>query len=57
MLDIPDSQLIMDPLSPESFFNTNHIYNAYTIGNAKLRMSDNQEIIDKDSNITILDAR
>lgn len=57
MLSIPDSQLIKDPLNPKSFFNTNHIYNSYTIGNAKLRMSDSKEIIDKDSNITILDAR
>ena len=34
--NVPSENLIEDPLSPESFFNTNHIFNKFTIPQADL---------------------
>lgn len=34
-IEVPDSKLIQDPLLPSNFFNTNHIYNQFTIPQIK----------------------
>ena len=51
---VPDDILIEDPLKGKTFFNENHVFNQYTIGQAQMRMAGYN---DNDSNIIIVSNR
>ena len=51
---VPDDILIEDPLKGKNFFNENHVFSQYTIGQAQMRMSGYN---DHDSNIILINNR
>ena len=48
---VPEDIIIEDPLKAKSFFNENHVFNQYTIGQAQMRMAGYNE---NDSNIVMI---
>ena len=57
---VPEDKLIMDPLLGKSFFNTNHIYNKFTIAKANLdttRTTDGIKPIPNNSEIVVTSNR
>ena len=57
---VPEYKLITDPLSGKSFFNSNHIYNQFTIARANLdstRTLDNLRALPNNSEILIISNR
>lgn len=51
---VPNDVLIEDPLKGKYFFNENHVFNPYTIGQAQMRMAGYNE---NDSNIVLINNR
>ena len=50
--EVDDNDKILNPLQADTFFNSNHIFNQFTIGEGNLRMYPNTE-----SNISIVNNR